>query len=57
MPWLVTLIYIYIAYYTFKIAITEWKGGKKFASINIIVLAIALLASCIWVEFFKAFAE
>ena len=57
MPWLVALGYVYISYYTFKIAIAEWRGGNKFASINIMILATVLIATCIWVEFFRAFAN
>jgi hypothetical protein len=55
MPWIITLIYICIAYYTFKIAIKEWKARNKFASINIMIMALALIVASIYVEFIKTY--
>ena len=57
MSYVITLIYIYIAFYTFKIGKAEWKGGNKFASINIMILVISIMVACIWVEFFKPYAN
>ena len=57
MSYVITLIYIYIAFYTFKIGKEEWKGGNKFASINIMILVILIVVACIWVEFFKAYVN
>lgn len=53
MPWIITLIYLGIAYYTIKVGIAEWKKRNKFASVNIMVLAMALILLSIWIEIFR----
>ncbi|WP_368490963.1 hypothetical protein [Clostridium sp. BJN0013] len=48
MGWIIILIYILICFYTVKVGIEVWKEGKKFASINIMILALAILILFIW---------
>ncbi|MFL0195189.1 hypothetical protein ACJDU8_06360 [Clostridium sp. WILCCON 0269] len=50
MGWMIMLLYILIFFYTVKIGIKVWKEGKKFASINIMILALAILLLSIWAK-------
>ncbi|EDK33742.1 hypothetical protein [Clostridium kluyveri] len=50
MKWIIVLVYILICFYTVKIGIGVWKEGKKFASINIMILALIILFLSIWIE-------
>lgn len=50
MKWIIVLVYILICFYTVKVGIEVWKEGKKFASINIMILALAILLLSIWAK-------
>ena len=50
MGWIIMLGYILICFYTVKVGIEIWKEGKKFASINVIILALIILFISIWIK-------
>ncbi|UZQ51479.1 hypothetical protein [Clostridium kluyveri] len=50
MGWIIILVYILICFYTVKVGIEVWKEGKKFASINIMILALVILFLSIWIK-------
>lgn len=50
MKWIIVIVYILICFYTVKVGIEVWKEGKKFASINIIILALIILFLAIWIK-------
>jgi hypothetical protein len=53
MNWIILIMFLYIAYYTFNYAKQVWKGGNKFEGVFIVVISTSLVGMPIWILFLR----